>query len=70
MKLKVIVDDLSNNIRIEIRNLDIKYIDVGHTLSIKYLENNNIKKIEGFVQSIKHEIGLDNNQTMHIQINT
>lgn len=68
--MKVIVDDLSNNISMEIRNLDIKYIDVGHTLSIKYLENNNIKKIEGFVQSIKHEIGLDNNQTMHIQINT
>lgn len=68
--MKVIVDDLSNKISLELRNLDIKFIDVGHKLSIKYLENNKIEKIEGFVQSIKHEIGLDYQQTVYIQINT
>ena len=48
---------------------DIKLINIGHTLSIKYLDkNNNIKKIEGVVQTIKHEIGLEYYQTIYIQI--
>lgn len=67
--MKIIVEDLSNKISLETPNLDIKLIDIGHTLSIKYLDkNNNIKKIEGFVQNIKHEIGLDCRQTTYIQI--
>ena len=69
--MKVIVEDLSNGIRLEMPNFDIKLINVGHTLSVKYLDkNNNIKKIEGFVQSIRHEIGYDYHQTTYIQIDT
>ena len=69
--MKVIVEDLSNGIRLEMSNFDIKLINVGHTLSVKYLDkNNNIKKIEGFVQSIRHEIGLGYKQTTYIQIDT
>ena len=67
--MKIIIDDLSTNKRVEFPPLDIKLIDIGHTLSIKYLDkNNNIKKIEGFVQNIKHEISLDCQQTTYIQI--
>ena len=43
--MKVIVEDLSSNITLEIPKFDIKLIDIGHTLSIEYLDkNNNIKK--------------------------
>lgn len=67
--MKVIIEDLSTNITLEMPNFDIKLINVGHTLSVKYLDkNNNIKKIEGFVQSIRHEIGLEYRQTTYIQI--
>ena len=52
-------------------NYDIKLINVGHTLSVKYLDkNNNIKKMEGFVQTIRHEIGLEYKQTTYIQIDS
>ena len=69
--MKVIVEDLSTNITLEMPNFDIKHIDIGHTVSIEYLDkNNNIKKIEGFVQSIRHEIGYDYHQTTYIQIDT
>ena len=69
--MKVIIDDLSTNKRVEFPNLDIKLINVGHSLSIKFLDkNHNIKKMEGFVQSIKHEIGLEYNQTTYIQIDS
>ena len=69
--MKVIVEDLSNGIRLEMPNCDIKLINVGHTLSVKYLDkNNNIKKIEGFVQSIRHEIGFEYKQTTYIQIDS
>ena len=67
--MKVFVKDLSTNISLEMPNFDIKLIDIGHTVSIKYVDkNNNIKKIEGFVQSIRHEIGWDYRQTTYIQI--
>ena len=69
--MKVIVEDLSNDIRLEMPNCDIKLVNIGHILSVKYLDkNNNIKKIEGFVQSIRHEIGLEYKQTTYIQIDT
>ena len=68
-KMKVIVEDLSSDIRLEMPNCDIKLVNIGHNLSIKYVDkNNNIKKIEGFVQSIRHEIGWDYRQTTYIQI--
>ena len=67
--MKVFVKDLSTNISLEMPNFDIKLIDIGHTVSIKYVDkNNNIKKIEGFIQSIRHEIGWDYRQTTYIQI--
>ena len=67
--MKVFVKDLSTNISLEMPNFDIKLIDIGHTVSIEYLdENNNIKKIEGFVQSIKHEIGVNCYECAYIQI--
>ena len=48
---------------------DIKLIDIGHTLSIEYLDkNNNVKKMEGFVQTIKHLIDVDCYETAYIQI--
>ena len=69
--MKVVVEDLSSNITLEMPNFDIKLINVGHTLSVKYLDkNNNIKKMEGFVQTIRHEIGLEYKQTTYIQIDT
>ena len=69
--MKVIIEDLSTNITLELPNFDIKLIDIGHSVSIKYMDkNNNIKKIEGFVQSIRHEIGLEYRQTTYIQIDT
>ena len=53
--MKVIVEDLSSNITLEMPNFDIKHIDIGHTVSIEYLDKNkNVKKMEGFVQTIKH----------------
>ena len=67
--MKVIVEDLSSNITLEMPNFDIKLVNIGHNLSIKYVDkNNNIKKIEGFVQSIRHEIDWDYRQTTYIQI--
>ena len=67
--MKIIVEDLSNKISLETPNLDIKHIDIGHTLSIKCLDkSNNIKKIEGFVQNIKHEIGVNCYESAYIQI--
>ena len=69
--MKVIVEDLSSNITLEMPHCDIKLVNIGHTLTIKYVDkNNNIKKIEGFVQSIRHEIGYDYHQTTYIQIDT
>ena len=67
--MKVFVKDLSTNISLEMPNFDIKLIDIGHTVSIKYVDkNNNIKKIEGFVQSIRHEIGVNCYESTYIQI--
>lgn len=69
--MKIIIDDLSINKRVEFPNLDIKLINVGHFLSIKFLDkNHNIKKMEGFVQSIKHDIDLEYKQTTYIQIDS
>lgn len=48
---------------------DIRLIDIGHTISIEYLDkNNNVKKMEGFVQTIKHLIDVDCYETAYIQI--
>ena len=67
--MKVVVEDLSTNITLEIPNFDIKHIDIGHTVSIEYLEKDkNVKTIEGFVQTIKHVIDVDCNDTAYIQI--
>ena len=67
--MKVFVKDLSTDISLEMPNFDIKLIDIGHTVSIKYVDkNNNIKKIEGFVQSIRHEIGVNCYESAYIQI--
>ena len=67
--MKVIVEDLSSNITLEMPNCDIKLVNIGHNLSIKYVDkNNNIKKIEGFVQSIRHEIGVNCYESAYIQI--
>ena len=67
--MKVIVEDLSSNITLEIPNFDIKHIDIGHTLSIEYMDKNkNVDKMEGFVQTIKHVIDVDCNDTAYIQI--
>ena len=67
--MKVIVEDLSSNITLEIPNFDIKHIDIGHTVSIEYLDKDkNVKTIEGFVQTIKHVIDVDCNDTAYIQI--
>ena len=67
--MKVIVEDLSSNITLEIPNFDIKLIDIGHSVSIKYMDKNkNVNKMEGFVQTIKHVIDVDCNDTAYIQI--
>ena len=67
--MKVHVKDLSSNINLELPNFDIKNINIGHYVSIVYLDyNNNLKKIEGFVQTIKHVIDVDCNDTAYIQI--
>ena len=67
--MKVNVKDLSSNISLEMPNFDIRLIDIGHTLSIEYLDkNNNVKTMEGFVQTIKHVIDVDCNDTVYIQI--
>ena len=67
--MKVHVKDLSSNISLEMQNFDIKNINIGHYVSIVYLDyNNNVKKIEGFVQTIKHVIDVDCNDTAYIQI--
>ena len=50
----------SNNIPIMLKD--------GINFLTEYIKNNNIKKIEGFVQSIRHEIGWDYRQTTYIQI--
>lgn len=69
--MKIIVEDLNTNKKLEMPKCDIKLINIGHTLSIKYLDKNyNIKKIEGVVQTIKHEIGLEYYQTTYIQIDS
>ena len=67
--MKAHVKDLSSNINLELPNFDIKNINIGHYVSIVYLDyNNNVKKIEGFVQTIKHVIDVDCNDTAYIQI--
>lgn len=67
--MKVNVKDLSSKINLELPNFDIKNINIGHYVSIYYLDyNNNVKKIEGFVQTIKHVIDVDCNDTAYIQI--
>ena len=67
--MKVIVEDLSSNITLEMPNFDIKHIDIRHTLSIEYMDKNkNVKKMEGFVQSIKHVIDMNCYETAYIQI--
>ena len=67
--MKVNVEDLSSNVTLEMPKFDIKLIDIGHTLSIEYLDkNNNVKKMEGFVQTIKHLIDVDCYETAYIQI--
>ena len=67
--MKVIVEDLSSNITLEIPNFDIKHIDIGHSVSIEYLvKNKNVEKMEGFVQTIKHVIDMNCYETAYIQI--
>ena len=67
--MKVSVGDLSSNITLEIPNFDIKHIDIGHTVSIEYMDKNkNVDKMEGFVQTIKHVIDVDCHETAYIQI--
>ena len=67
--MKVNVKDLSSNISLEMPNFDIKNINIGHTVSIEYLDKNKKnKKIEGFVQTIKHVIDVDCNDTAYVQI--
>ena len=67
--MKVVVEDLSSNITLEMPNFDIKHIDIGHTVSIEYLDKNkNVKKMEGFVQTIKHIIDVNCYETAYIQI--
>ena len=67
--MKVIVEDLNSNVTLEMPKFDIKLIDIGHTLSIEYLDkNNNVKKMEGFVQTIKHLIDVNCYETAYIQI--
>ena len=46
--MEVFVEDLKGNILIEMSSFDIKFISLGHTLSIKCLDKNgDIKNIEG-----------------------
>ena len=67
--MKVIIEDLSSNITLEMPNFDIKLIDIGHSVSIKYMDKNkNVNKMEGFVQTIKHVIDVDCKDTAYIQI--
>ena len=67
--MKVVVEDLSSNITLEMPNCDIKLVNIGHNLSIEYLDKDkNVKTIEGFVQTIKHVIDVDCNDTAYIQI--
>ena len=67
--MKVVVEDLSSNITLEMPNCDIKLVNIGHNLSIKYVDKNkNVKKMEGFVQSIKHVIDMNCYETAYIQI--
>ena len=67
--MEVFVEDLKGNILMEMSSFDIKFISLGHTLSIKCLDKNNtIKNVEGTVVNIKHEIDWDYCQTIHIQI--
>lgn len=68
--MEVFVEDLKGNILMEMSSFDIKFISLGHTLSITYLDKHAIKNIEGVVINIKHEIDLDYCQTIHIQIDT
>lgn len=69
--MEIFVEDLKGNILMEMSSFDIKFISLGHTLSIKCLDKNNtIKNVEGTVVNIKHEIDLDYHQTIHIQIDT
>ena len=52
--MKVIVEDLSSNITLEMPNFDITHIDIGHTVSIEYLDKNkNVKKMEGISPNYK-----------------
>lgn len=69
--MEVYVEDLKGNILMEMSSSDIKFISLGHVLSIKLLDKNNtIKNIEGVVISIKHEIDWDYCQIIHIKIDT
>ena len=67
--MKIFIEDLKNNKKIELPKCDIKLINVGHSLSVKYLDkSNNVKEIDGVITSIKHKFSLDYNQIIHIQI--
>ena len=67
--MKVVVEDLRTNITLEMPNFDIKNIDIGHNVSIEYMDKNkNVDKMEGFVQTIKHVIDVDCHETAYIQI--
>lgn len=69
--MEIFVEDLKGNILMEMSSFDIKFISLGHTLSIKCLDKNNtIKNVEGTVVNIKHEIDWDYYQIIHIQIDT
>lgn len=68
--MKVLVEDFRINRCIELPKCDdIKPINIGHALSVKYLDKNgNLKKIEGVIRAIKHEFESTGSQTVHIQI--
>ena len=69
IEMKVIVEDLSSDITLEMPNFDIKQIDIGHSFCIEYMDKNkNVKKMEGFVQTIKHVIDMNCYETAYIQI--
>ena len=58
--MKVFIKDLRTDKSFELSKCDIKLINIGHTLSIKYMDKyNNIKEIEGTIIAIKHKISLD-----------
>lgn len=67
--MKIIIEDLKTNTAIDVSKMSIEGINIGHKITVNYLDKDtNLKTIEGVICSIHHVISSDCYKAIFIKI--